>query len=213
MVTEKAPETQAERVQTIRDIEREAARLAGQDAPQEIVFRDISPGRRKMPLWRIRDGREIQVPAYMLANVLAKRDVNGEYIFTGTQSSAATYKPGTVLCFLHADSPEQPILAEIGLAANPCPKATLRNNHAKRMHALHRHKQEWAAFQEYLADEKEQENIERQERQLEATLALARGIPQAPAKVTGEIIACTVDGCDYQGTKNQVRGHKMGSHK
>ena len=212
MVTEKAPETQAERVETIRDIERQVARLAGEDAPQEIIFKDISPGRRKTSLWRVRDGREIQVPAYMLRSVLAKRGPDGAYIFTGTQASAAEWKPGTVLCFLHADSPEQEILREIGLSANTCPAGQLRNNHSKRMHAMHRHKQEWAAYSEYLEGEREQENIDRQERQLEATLAIARGAV-TPAKPVGEIVACDVDGCGYEGTKNQVRGHKMGSHK
>ena len=200
MVTEKTPETQQERVQTIRDIQREAAQLAGEDAPREIIFKDISPGRVKMPLWRIRDGREIQVPKYMLANVLAKQE-NGEYIFTGTRSDAAEYKPGTVLCFLHADSPEQSILAEIGLSASPCRKSTLQNNHSKRMHAKHRHKQEWEAYQEYLDDEKEQAVIDRQADQLEATLSIARGsAPQAES--------CPEADCDYTGTSAQLRGHK-----
>jgi hypothetical protein len=205
MVTEKKPETQQERVQTIRDIEREAALLAGEDAPQEIIFKDISPGRKKMPLWRVRDGREIQVPKYMLANVLAKRDpATGEYIFTGKQSDAAEYKPGTVLCFLHADSPEQAILSEIGLSANPCPKATLRNNHSKRMHAKHRHKQEWEAYEEYLDDKKEAQAVERQQKQLEATLALAGKSAEAPNG--------TCDVCGKTSLKN-VGAHKRGAHK
>ena len=205
MVTEKTPETQQERVQTIRDIQREAAKLTGEDATQEIIFKDISPGRKKKSLWRIRDGREIQVPAYMLANVLAKREPSGDYIFAGKQSDAAEYKPGTVLCFLHADSPEQPILAEIGLSVNPCRKSTLQNNHSKRMHAKHRHKQEWEAYQEYLDDQKEQKAIARQAEQLEATLSIARGAaPQAES--------CPEADCDYTGTVAQLRGHKN-AHK
>ena len=217
MVTEKTPETQQERVETIRDIQKEAARLAGEDAPQEIIFKDISPGRKKMSLWRIRDGREIQVPRYMLANVLAKQE-NGEYIFTGKKSDAVEYKPGTVLCFLHADSPEQPILAEIGLSVNPCRKSTLQNNHSKRMHAKHRHKQEWEAYQEHLDDQKEQQAIARQAEQLEATLSIARGAVAPTARgeiVTGEsdrLSACSEESCDYTGTAAQLRGHKN-AHK
>ncbi len=195
------PETQQERIQTIRDIQKEAATLAGEDAPKEIIFKDISPGRTKMSLWRIKDGREIQVPKYMLANVLAKLGPDGDYIFTGTQEDAAEYKPGTVLCFLHEDSPEQVILAEIGLAASPCLKSTLRHNHSKRMHAKHRHKQEWEAYQEFLDDEKEMDAIDRQSEQLEATLAIARGsTPQAES--------CPEEDCDYTGTTAQLRGHK-----
>ncbi len=212
MVTEKAPETQAERVATIRDIEREAARLAGEDAPQEIIFKDISPGRTKMPLWRIRDGREIQVPKYMLANVLGKRDAaTGEYIFTGTKSDAAEYKPGTVLCFLHADSPEQVILSEIGLAANPCRKATLRNNHSKRMHAKHRHKQEWEAYEEYLGDQKEVEAIKRQDKQLEATLEIARGAQNGYDSKAHATIPCPQCGQECKGNTG-LSAHVRGKH-
>ena len=174
MVTEKTG-TQAERVQTLRDIQREAARIAGEDAPQEIIFKDISPGRKKVSLWRLSDGREIRIPVYMLPQILGKLNADGSDIFTGTKAQAPEYKPGTVLCFLHADSPEQVILSEIGLTANPCSKSTLRNNHSKRMHAKHRHKQEWEAYEEYLDDQKEQDAVGRQERQLEATLAIARG--------------------------------------
>ena len=206
MATEKAPETQQERVQTIRDIQKEAAALAGEDAPREIIFKDISPGRKKMSLWRVKDGREIQVPKYMLANVLAKQEPNGDYIFTGTQTDAAEYRPGTVLCFLHEGSPERDILAEIGLASSPCPKSNLRNNHSKRMHAKHRHKQEWEAYQEYLDDEKEQKAINRQSDQLEATLSIARGsAPQAES--------CPEADCDYTGTSAQLRGHKNAHNK
>ncbi len=219
MVTEKAPETQAERVATIRDIEREAARLAGEDAPKEIIFKDISPGRVKVPLWRIKDGREIRVPKYMLANVLSKRDrMTGEFIFAGKKSDAAEYKPGTVLCFMHANSPEQVILSEIGLSASHCPADHLRNNHSKRMHAKHRHKQEWEAFEEYLDDQKEAEAVARQERQLDATLALAgKAAAKDEDAVNGfdtkahALIACDQCGKECKGNAG-LSAHVRGAH-
>lgn len=223
MVTEKS--TQAERVQTLRDIQREAARLAGEDAPQEIIFKDLSPGRKKVSIWRIADGREIQIPVYMLPQILGKLNADGTDIFTGRQSEAAEYKPGTTLCFLHADSPEQVILQEIGLTANPCPKSTLRNNHSKRMHAKHRHKQEWEAYEAYLDDQKEVEAVARQERQLDATLAIARGA--APAQ-RGTVVTGTSDSmvaakdarealtCDQCGqeckSKAGLMAHVRGAH-
>lgn len=203
MVTE--PKTQAERVSTLRDIEREAARLAGEDAPREIIFQVNAPGRVPVSLWRISDGREIRIPNYMLRQVLSKVNPDGTDIFTGVQSDAAEYKPGTVLCFMHIDSPERDVLNDIGLGASPCPKSNLRNNHSKRMHAIHKHKQEWTAYQDHLEERKEEAAIDRQERQLDATLELARGATQTPSD---DVEACPADGCDYTGTKAQLRGHK-----
>jgi hypothetical protein len=136
---------------------------------------------------------------YMLRQILGKVNPDGSDIFTATQSDAAEHKPGTVLCFMHKDSPEREILSEIGLTANPCPKSNLRNNHSKRMHAKHRHRQEWEAYEEYLDDQKEEAAVDRQERQLNATLELARGA------VKEETATCDI--CGKTGLKN------VGSHK
>ena len=65
-------------------------------------------------------------------------------------------------------------LDEVGLTGVTCSAAHLRSAHSKRIHALHRHSQEWAAYQEHMENQKETERNARQDAQLEATLAIAR---------------------------------------
>jgi len=75
------------------------------------------------------------------------------------------------------------------------------------MHAQNRHKNEWATFQGYETDAKEAATVERQERQLEATMALARG---ASTRVESSI---QCDDCGKEcksefGLRSHARSHK-----
>ena len=89
------------------------------------------------------------------------------------------------------------------------------------MHALHRHPQEWEAYQDHVAEAKEQAAINRQNQQLDATLALAsRAAPvqagvEAPPTVTDISLVVPVKGicdvCGKGGWKN-VGAHKRGAH-
>lgn len=162
----------AERVQDIRDLRDQIVGLEREDE-QEMVFRDTSPRRVRVHVWSMQDGEEITIARKMLENVLKKRLPDGRYAFTARKEEAPVYRRGQVKCFLHSESPERVILQEIGLAGITCPAANLANAYSKRIHAMHRHKQEWAAYQDYLDGEKETRDRERQDLQLEATLAMA----------------------------------------
>jgi hypothetical protein len=102
----------------------------------------------------------------------------------------------------------------------------LANSYSKHIHAQHRHKQEWAAYQEYVKEEKEKQAQARQDKQLEATLAIAgkaggqdasvpfAGDPSNPGNL-GHTGTPTPKGmcdiCGRDGLKN-VGAHKRGAH-
>ena len=197
----------AEQAERIRDLTKQIAGVGVQEMP-EIQFQMISPGREPVTIYAAEDGRPVAVPAYMLGQVMTKTLDNGDFMFVADPKDAPEYKIGDIKCFLHVDAPERVIVEEIGLGAVQCRKHTLPSQHAWRMHGQHRHKQEWAAYQEFIEDRKEEKREQRSDEQLEATLSIARG--GAAVAVKGE---CDVEDCDYTGTKRQLAGHKMGAHK
>ena len=164
----------AERMQNIRDLKTQIDEFRNDPDEQEIVFREISPRRKKVTIYSMTDGEPLQIPIAILERTLEKRLPNGDFMFTARKEQAPEYKLGEVKCFLHPESPERPILNDIGLATVSCDAAHLANQHSKRIHAQHRHKQEWAAYSEYIEEQKEQKYQEQQSKQLEATLAIAR---------------------------------------
>ena len=164
----------AERAEQARDLRQQISGLEASDQ-REIVFRDTSPARRKVTFYSTVDGEKIVVPEYMMESVIGKRRPDGEFMFTADKAKAPNYKRGTVKCFLHPDSPDRVILNEIGLAAAICPADTLGNMYSKRVHALHRHRQEWAMYQEHLSEERQVRQDDQQNKQTEAMLALATG--------------------------------------
>ncbi|KKL57774.1 hypothetical protein LCGC14_2232040 [marine sediment metagenome] len=166
-----------------------------------------SPGRAPVTVYSIEDGRPVAVPAYMLGPVMTKTLEDGRFMFVSRAEDAPEYKLGTVKCFLNPDSPMREIVEAVGLGAIKCLKVTLRSEHSKRMHGQHRHKQEWAAVQEYLEDRKEEKREARQDEQLEATLSIARGGQTAVAVPKGE---CDI--CGKTGLK-RVGAHKRGAHR
>ena len=212
--------SKATRVEDARDLRKEISGLERQDE-QEIIFRETSPERRKVTVYNMTNGEPVPIPEYMLTSVLGKMFPNGEPMFTARQERAPEYRMGTTLCFLAEGSAERATLDEIGLSGAICPKRTLSNRHSKRMHALNRHPQEWAAYQEYVEEEKERSAVDRQNKQLEATLALAgRAAPveasmEAPPTVTNARLVLPVKGecdvCGKTGFKN-VGAHKRGAH-
>jgi hypothetical protein len=189
----------------VRDLKSQIAGLSAEEVG-EILFLEISPGREPVIVYSAEDGSPTPVPTYRIDEVMGLTDKDGNHRFVAEAKDAPEYKPGNVKCFMHKDSPERAILEEIGLSAATCPADQLGSLHSKRQHGLHRHKQEWAAYQEYKENEKEEKREARQDKQLEATLAIARGgVGQA------ELVQCSE--CDYKGTKRQLAGHKMGAHK
>lgn len=185
MVSEPRTPSSAERAQTIRDLRNQIdAQLNDQDE-QEIVFQEISPRRKRVTIYATSDGEELSIPRVLLVPTLDKRDPRtGEYMFTARKEEAPEYKRGDVKCFLHPDAPDRAILVEIGLGSITCISAHLANPYSKRIHGLHRHKQEWAMYQDYLQEKEKETMNARQEAQLEATLAIARAAGTAPKTVT-----------------------------
>ena len=161
-----------------RDLKSQLDGLNTQDQG-EIIFMHISPGREPVTIYRAKTGEPTEVPAYMVRAVMEKQE-DGRPMFVARKGDAPEYKLGTIKCFLHADSPERPILEEIGLAGVTCPAAHLASQHARRQHGLHRHKQEWAAYQEFMEDKKEEKRETRLDEQLEATQGLARAASGQP---------------------------------
>ena len=168
------PTNIAERAQDIRDLRGQIAELRDDPNAGEILFREISPARKKVPIYSMVDGEEIYIPVYLLERTLAKRLPDGRFMFTARQHEAPEYKRGNVKCFLHPESIDRAVLDEVGLTGITCNAAHLRSAHSKRIHALHRHSQSWAAYQEHMENQKETERNARQDAQLEATLAIAR---------------------------------------
>lgn len=162
----------AEREEKIRDLRRQVSELDS-GAETEILFQEISPRRRPVTVYSTTDGEPIPVPEYMIRAALSAMRPDGMPRFVSKKEDAPEYKLGEIKCFLHPDSPERSILAEIGLSAATCPAGQLASAHSKRLHAEHRHKHEWAALQDYLNDQKEQRREQRLDDQLKATLALA----------------------------------------
>ena len=166
------PDEVAVNAEKRRDLKSQMDGLNTQDQG-EIIFMHISPGREPVTIYRAKTGEPVEVPTYMVRAVMEKQE-DGRPMFVARKGDAPEYKLGTIKCFLHADSPERPILEEIGLSGVTCPAAHLASQHARRQHGLHRHKQEWAAYQEFMEDKKEEKREKRLDEQLEATLDVAK---------------------------------------
>lgn len=167
------------RAEVVRDLKGQIAELTAADAG-EVVFIDVSPGRQRVTLYSMETGEPISIPAYMVEGVMQRRLAGGGYAFTSEPAKAPEYKLGDVKCFLHPESPDRHILQEIGLGYAFCPAAHLPNDYEKRIHAQHRHRKQWEAYQHHLNSQKQKQQEERQERQVEATLAMARAAGGSP---------------------------------
>lgn len=209
----------AERAEQARDLRAQIGGLAAMDS-QEIIFKDVSPRVGKATVYSMRSGRPAQVPLHLLQRTLEKQDRDGTFLFTAFKDKAPEFKRGQVKCFLHPESDERSLLDEIGLAAVTCP-GKLASTYSKRLHAEHRHSSEWALYQEVRKQHEDQDNRDRQDRQLEATLAIARGAAGnalAAAPIAAPVVAftCDTEGCTRffdsdQGLKVHVgRDHKGG---
>lgn len=162
------------RAEQLRDLRGQVAGLE-RNVVADVVFQEISPGRQPVTVYSAETGEPVSVPAYMLGAVMDSRSEDGRFRFVADEKDAPKYKLGTVKCFLHPESPEREILTKIGMSTAACTAAHLANQHSKRIHALHRHKQEWQAYLEYKGDQEKKAQNKRQDLQLEATLAIARG--------------------------------------
>ena len=206
----------AEQERRARDLRAQVAELEPGLAG-EVVFEHIRTRRGLVTVYSMTDGEALPIPEYMVRAVMTKA-VDGQYLFTDNPSEAPTYRQGTVKCFMHAESSERAsgVLDEIGLAGKVCVAGSLANVHSKRIHGERRHGREWAAYQEFIEDKKEEKAIARQEKQLEATLALAGKATDTPVTATVSTTTTgTVGECDICGRTGlkRVKAHKSMVHK
>lgn len=172
----------AERAEQVRDLKGQVADLTAEEMG-EVMFIDASPRRNPVVIYSMLTGEPITLPALLVRGALENKLPDGRYAFTSDPNKAPSYKQGEIKCFLHPDSPDRLILNQIGLAGAFCPAAHLANDYSKRMHAQHRHRKQWEAYQDYLGQQRDNEYRQRQEQQLEATLAIAR----AAGGIHGEV--------------------------
>lgn len=181
----------AVRAENLRDLKATISELAKED-DREVIFKETSPMRRKVTLYSLANGEEIQVARAQLEAMLSKRGPQG-YLWTADKSKAPVYREGDVLCFLHPDAPEREVLNKIGIST-VCMSAHHPNRHAMEIIAQHKHRNQWDAYQAYLAEEQAREDRDMQRQQLEATLALARA-------AAGNVVTPVEDfTCDVCGT-------------
>ena len=170
----------------ITDLRSRIDGLEMSDLGGEVVFQHIRTRRNLVTIYSMVDGEPIQIPEYMVEAAMSKTLPDGGPMFTNDAADAPEYKLGQTKCFLHPDSPDRPILERAGLAGKTCVAGNLAGGYAKRIHALHRHKQEWEAYQDYVGGQEAAQAVGRAEQQIEATLALAR---RADGSATAEVVA------------------------
>ncbi len=208
----KQMEYAAEREEERRDLLRQVEGIEQDEA--EIIFADTSPRRPMAIIYATLDGEPLVVTRKRARKLLERLLPDGRFMFAADPKKVPAYKKGEEKCFLHKDSEERKALPALRNLP-PCPAGQLASSYAKYAHETGgKHAKSYAIWERHLADTKEAETIARQERQFEATMAqnaaileLARGNQGAPAETA------TCDECEYTGTANQVRGHKLGAHK
>jgi hypothetical protein len=173
MTTEQIPETYAERAEVARDLQNEARQMLGRTSQrQDWDIIDASPKRQIAVLYSMLNGERVEVFDFQVEDALGRKLSNGSPMFTAHKDRAPTYRPGKVKCFLHPESEDAEVLREIGIFGT-CTANELQTLHSKRIHAQHKHPQAWAAYQEYINQQRDQEYREQGRQQIAATLAIA----------------------------------------
>jgi hypothetical protein len=167
-------------------------------------------------LYATLDGEPIIVTKKRARILFQRRLPDGRPMFVSNIKKAPTYRKGEEKCFLHKDSEERKGLPALRSLAF-CPAGQLANAYAKYAHETGgKHVKSYQIWEKHLADAKEKATIERQDRQFEATMSQNEAILELArsnqgANGAGELATC--DQCEYTGSVNQVRGHKLGAHK
>lgn len=164
------------RAEEARDLRAQLGNLEGDE--DEMQFMDTSPRRRVDTIYSMETGEAIHVLRYHLKDVMEKRRPDGSFAFTADKGRAPAFRPGTTKCFMAKDSPDRATLDELGIV-KVCPAEHLQNAYAAQRHAEHKHGSEWRAFQAHLEAVERENDRDRQDRQIEAMMALAG---QSPAR-------------------------------
>ncbi|KKK94025.1 hypothetical protein LCGC14_2686990 [marine sediment metagenome] len=188
-----------------RDLRNEATGLGGLE--KDVVFQHIRTRRELVTLYRMADGQPVEIPEYMVAGVMQKKNADG-WMFTEVKDEAPDYKVGEIKCFLHAESPEREsgLLQEWGLSGKKCPAGNLSSEYSKTQHGERRHKQEWAAKEAFEEAKEKQEDRDAQREQLNATLALAGKAAPTATRVAVNCPTCNKPCKGNAGLSAHVRG-------
>jgi len=184
--------------ETIRDLRRQIDGISREDE-QEVIFRETSARKGRELLYRMIDGEPVPMRIGLARRAINMLDNRGNPKWTTHQELAPKWTPGEVKCFLHPEAPERAVLAEIGIPP-VCETGNLRNGQAKRDHAEHCHKREWAAYNEYLSQERERVYNERQDKQLEATLKIAGMAAEPKPGIRNTPLPASQMGANYADT-------------
>jgi len=162
-------------VQRARDLKAEISELTAEDQGEVIFISPNQPGRRPETIYSMRDGEPITMPLYLAKQALQVKKEGGGFAFTSHKEQAPEYKLGDVKCFLHPESVERTsgLLEAAGIAAKTCASAHLASKYAMQEVAKSKHKKEWAAYQEYLREQREAGDRAERRTQTEAMLAMA----------------------------------------
>ena len=203
MTTDTRDQRWIQQAEVARDLKTQLADIANEDE-SEIQFTEWSPGRKYVHIWSMTDGEEAVLPRYQALAALNIRRPDGAWAWTTDPANAPKPRVNSVKCFLHPEAPERALLDEIGITKF-CMSGQLASNSSKRQHAMRRHSAEWAQYQEEVQTIERRKSDDRQERQLEAMLAMAgqREAPKAArAKPEREAVDYSCDVCGFQTTSN-----------
>lgn len=202
--------TPAQRAEEARDLRRQ---LQGVENTflNDVIFMETSPPKRITTLYSMTDGEPIHVFEYRAHMYLDRTLPDGTPQFTAYKERAPVYRQGTIKCFMAKESPDRDILNELGIV-KVCNAEHLPNEFAKRQHARSKHKHEWAAYEDFLAQRREDEYREQQAMQAQAFRILAEErTPKVEPAPVEETFPC--DQCDKVcASKTALLSHKR-SHE
>lgn len=130
----------------------------------------------------------------------------GQLVWTTKPPEKAPEK-GNLKCPLHSESEERAYLDILHFDGKTCRKATMKTQYDVGTHFEKAHKRI------YLAVEKDKERqIQLQQMELMREQTAAMQAMAAAQGVGAGVESCGEGGCDYKGSPQQLRGHKMGAH-
>lgn len=125
-------------------------------------------------LYRTETGRPATILYDQIRPALRKKILvgpnRGKPVFV--ESPPIKYTVPNLVCFLHPEYEDRKTVEALGIGHIYCPKKTLATEFDRRTHAAHRHKSEWAVYQDFKSEEKSKRVESLQEAQLEATRRL-----------------------------------------
>jgi len=195
--------------------------------------KEFSNNKQKYTIFNTETGERVEIPLMYLKKTLQKKrritmpDGSEKVIDAFVPAHEETgrplspvpeYKVGNLKCFLHPQHPEREWLVAIGVSMDVVcgdnetrPAGSFKTTFTRDYHEKKKHPITWAVREEARKAQKEQEQIDRQERQIEAMMALASG-RQPVAEV--EIHYCDEDGCPrFFDSAQGLTLHKGRDHK